>query len=192
MSLEQAQALVLGQSRAWPQTSLHPALRLGYLYQSHPAHLNTLPVLTGAIVYLTTLAFHAVPPARWLAELFSFIQDRSDDLEMCLRRIGHVEGWIDQAAALRHIARGQPAEAAQVAQVLYIVRQCPDSYAQAIALAHQSDAPDIVAPLVGGLSAARLGIAAIQPVLYANYEELLNIAQRLYDERLAIDTENAL
>jgi len=183
MTVEQAQAILYGMAAALDlpvPPELQASLIAGYLHQDQPEPLKNLPVEAGASAYLAALALKQVDPSQWLTQLFTFIEGRSDALEMVLRRVGHVEGWVDQVAALQHIARGQEPAAAQVAQVLYCLRQYPDDYRSAIALALKSEFPSIVALLVGGISAARLGLAAVaQTKIPENYEELLKVAQRL-------------
>lgn len=148
---------------------------IGYLYQRDQSRLRDVAEASGllthghpaavsasiAAAYAIKLALDGVPVgsySRWIMAMTNGISDEFDD---ALRRVGHVGGWTDEEAAIRHIGEGWVGEEA-VALALYCVYRYPDDYGACVQRAANIDGDsDSVACIAGGVMGARLGLDAI-------------------------------
>lgn len=110
-----------------------------------------------ASAYAVKLALDGVPPGQWLPCLLAFVDGMDADLDAALYRVGHAAAWGSHPAAVEHIGRASQAE--QVALAVYHIIRYPDDFT--LAVEHARTTTHDAALLVGGLSAARLGIEAI-------------------------------
>jgi len=113
------------------------------------------------VAYLTKLALDNAPPSGYLRAVFEFAGGLNENFDAALRRVGHVLGWGDEAAALAHIGAGETDEEI-VALALYCVMRYPDDLAAGVRRTGQI--PEVgsrLASIVGGLLGARLGLHAI-------------------------------
>jgi ADP-ribosylglycohydrolase len=148
---------------------------IGVLYQDDPDRLRQVaeasslithrhPAAVAASIgaaYLVKLALDGVEPDSYLSKLAAATMGMCDDYDRALLRVGHVLGWGDEIAAMRHIGEGWVGEEA-LALALYCVTRYPDDYVGAVRRGANSNGDsDSVACIAGGVSAARLGLAAI-------------------------------
>ncbi len=180
---------------------------VGYLYQDNLHRLSEVARATSLIThrhptaiaaslaaaYLVKLALDGEAPASYLSRIYALTTGLSDDLEQALRRVGHVIGWGDEVAAMRHIGDGWISEEA-VALALYCVMRHPDDYVAAVRRGANSNGDsDSIASIAGGILGARLGIEAIPPVWQARCENrtyLLILAERLAAKRATLDMQS--
>ena len=81
-------------------------------------------------------------------------------LMLSMLRVGHVLGWGDEVAALRHIGEGWIGEEA-VALALYCILRYPDSYVDCVRRGANTDGDsDSIACIAGGIMGARLGLGS--------------------------------
>lgn len=176
---------------------------IGYFYQHDPIKLKEVALASGLITHghpaaqaasiaaaaMVKLALDGVHPNDWFRPVLDVAGGISDDFDHAILRIGHVEGWTNKVAALRHIGQGWVGEEA-VAMAFYCVRQFPDDYAAAVRLAANIEGDsDSVACIAGGISAARLGLNAIPEVWKnrcENHDLLLETGQKLAEKRLSL------
>ncbi|MBN1965476.1 MAG: ADP-ribosylglycohydrolase family protein [Anaerolineae bacterium] len=174
---------------------------IGYCYQHDETRLRevahasslithrhpTASAAASAAAYLVKLALDGLAPDGYLARLFAFTAGLSDELDQALRRIGHVLGWGNEVAAMRHIGAGWIAEEA-VALALYCVLRYPDDYVGAVRRAANSDGDsDSVACIAGGVLGARLGLDAIPADWRARCEHAAYLAD--LGTRLAVSRD---
>jgi ADP-ribosylglycohydrolase len=148
---------------------------IGYMYRGDENRLREVAQASGLIThahptavaasiaaaYAVKLALDDVPTAEYLRRLMSFTDGISDEFDAALYRVGHVEAWNDEEAALDHIGLGWTGEEA-VALALYCVLRYPNDYAACVRrAANSSGDSDSVACIAGGVMGARLGLAAI-------------------------------
>ncbi len=181
---------------------------IGYLYQHEPERLAEVarasslithghPAAIAASIgaaYLVKLALDGVDPAFYLHHVCTFVADLSAEMDMALRRVGHVLGWGDEIRAMQHIGQGWVAEEA-VALALYCVMRYPDDYVAVVRRAANIDGDsDSVACIAGGIAAARLGLDSIPADWRArceNHAYIADVGVRLAEKRLRI-AERAL
>lgn len=135
-----------------------------------------------AVAYLTQLALNESPPNDHLRRVFEFVSGLSEDFDAALRRVGHVLGWANEAAALKHIGLGSAAGQA-AALALYCVMRRADDYAAGVRLAASISAGDgLIAGLAGGVLGAQLGLDAI-PMMWRqrceNADDLADLSRQL-------------
>lgn len=177
---------------------------VGYLYQDNLARLSEVAQATSLIThrhpaaiaaslaaaYLVKLALDGESPAAYLTRVHTLTADLSDELDQALRRVGHVIGWGDEIAAMRHIGEGWTGEEA-VALALYCVMRHPDDYVAAVRRsANNNGDSDSIACIAGGIMGARLGIEAIPAAWQARCENrtaLLLLAERLVAKRATLE-----
>lgn len=144
-------------------------------------HPTAIAATIGA-AYLVKLALDGVHPDDYLKRIWEFTDGISEEFQDTLRRVAFVIGWGDEVAAMERIGRGWVAEEA-VALALYCVMRYPDDYVQVVRRAANSEGDsDSVACIAGGISAARLGIAAIPEAWIARLEKqayIEDVARRL-------------
>ncbi|HYO89605.1 MAG TPA: ADP-ribosylglycohydrolase family protein [Candidatus Limnocylindrales bacterium] len=169
---------------------------LGYLYQHDPARLKEVAAASAVITHRHPTAVASAVGAAFavkfaldglpVGELVHRVDDAtrglSDEFSNTLLQIGHVGGWADEEAAMRHIGAGWVGDQA-VALALYCVVRYTDDYAACIRRgANLTGDSDSVASIAGGIVAARLGMAAIPVAWRARIEEreaLLDLAARM-------------
>lgn len=176
---------------------------IGYLYQHDPERLREVAQATSLIThghptalaasvaaaYMVKLALDGIAPERYLHEVVGFVDGLSDELDLALRRVGHVLAWGDEIRAIRRIGEGWVAEEA-VSLALYCVMRYPDDYVTAVRRAANMDGDsDSVACITGGIAAARLGLETI-PVDWRerceNRDGILDLEARLAEKRMQI------
>ncbi|MCS7069911.1 MAG: ADP-ribosylglycohydrolase family protein, partial [Anaerolinea sp.] len=142
---------------------------IGYLYQDDAVALietarasssitHGHPCAAAAAVaaaYAVKLALDGTPVATFIRRIAEVTAEISDEFVQALRRVGHVGGWADEIAAMRHIGQGWIAEEA-VALALYCVLRYPDDYAACVRRAanYEGDS-DSIACIAGGIMGAR-------------------------------------
>lgn len=169
---------------------------IGYLYQHRPERLREVaaasalithrhPTAVAAAVaaaFLVKFALDGVPIHRMVHEVDAVTRGISDEFSNTLLHIGHVAGWTDEEAAMRHIGAGWVGDQA-VALALYCVVRYPDDYAGGIRrAANLTGDSDSVANIAGGILAARLGMEAIPAGWRARIQDreaLLDLGARL-------------
>ncbi|NPV68001.1 MAG: ADP-ribosylglycohydrolase family protein [Anaerolineae bacterium] len=176
---------------------------IGYLYQHDPERLRDVAQATSLIThghptalaasvaaaYLVKLALDGIAPDHYLHEVAVSVDGLSDELDLALRRVGHVLAWGDEIMAMRHIGAGWVAEEA-VSLALYCVMRYPDDYVAAVRRAANMDGDsDSVACIAGGVAAARLGMESI-PADWRdrceNRDGILDLGAHLAEKRLRI------
>jgi ADP-ribosylglycohydrolase len=135
-----------------------------------------------AAAYLVGLALEDVPPGEYLRQVMLFCDGISEDFDAAILRVGHVLGWVDEEAALRHIGEGWVGEEA-VGLALYCVLRYPDDYVACVRRAANTNGDsDSISCIAGGIMGARLGLDAI-PVDWINQCEnrdyLFDLSQRM-------------
>jgi ADP-ribosylglycohydrolase len=148
---------------------------IGYLYRQDESRLREVaeasslithrhPAAVAASIagaYLAGLALEEVPPGEYLRRVMLFCDGVSEDFDAAILRVGHVLGWVDEEAALRHIGEGWIGEEA-IALALYCVLRYPDDYVACVRRAANTDGDsDSIASIAGGIMGARLGLDAI-------------------------------
>lgn len=180
---------------------------IGYLYQDDQEKLKAVALASGIIThghpaaqaasiaaaYMVKLALDGVHPSAWFAPLLHITAGISDEFDQAILRVGHVEGWINRDAALKHIGEGWVGEES-VAIALYCVRQHPDDYTAAVRLAANIDGDsDSTACITGGILGARLGLAALPWTEHTeNRAYLLDLGQRLAQKRQNLNNPHAI
>lgn len=147
-----SEALLMGLAVAPGDEVLQAALLAGYAVGAEHVREHAPTVQTIAIAYMVDLAKQGIRPEAWLQLLFRFVDGLSEQFEATLRRLGHVEGWMNTRAALYHIGDDCP-----VVQALFCLRRQPNDYVAAVELAAQTRAHS----LVSAMSALLLGVEAI-------------------------------
>ncbi|MFC1959179.1 ADP-ribosylglycohydrolase family protein [Chloroflexota bacterium] len=176
---------------------------IGYLYQHDVVRLREVATASSLIThrhdaalaasvgaaYLIKLALDGADPQTYLHRLFEFTDGLSEDFEQALRRVGHVLGWGDEVAAMRHIGEGWVAEEA-VALALYCVLRYPNDYMAVVRRGATSNGDsDSIACIAGGIAGALLGLEAI-PVDWRrrceNHDYLIDSAARLAVKQISL------
>lgn len=173
---------------------------IGYLYQanldrlrevaeasSQITHRHSAAIVSSvAAAYLIKLALDQVSPDEYLGRLYALTEGISNDYDQALHRVGHVQGWGDEVAAMHHIGQGWVAEEA-VALALYCVLRYPDSYVDVVRRGANSDGDsDSIASIAGGVVAARLGLQSIPAGWIERCEKrdyIADVAERLAVKR---------
>lgn len=169
---------------------------IGYMYQHdenrlrHVAHASGLithghPAAVAASIagaYLVKLALDGVPPEEYMRRTMQFCDGISDEFDAAILRVGHVLGWGDEEAALRHIGQGWVGEEA-VGLAVYCVLRYPDDYVTCMRRAANTNGDsDSIACIAGGIMGARLGMEAI-PAAWVdrceNRDYLFDLAERM-------------
>ncbi len=135
-----------------------------------------------AVACLTQLALNESPPNDHLRRVFEFVSGLNEDFDAALRRVGHVLGWTNETAALKHIGLGS-ATGQAAALALYCVMRRADDYAAGVRLAASISAGDgLIAGLAGGVLGAQLGLDAI-PMKWRqrceNADDLADLSRQL-------------
>lgn len=175
---------------------------IGYLYQHDEAQLREVAHNSGIIThghpaaiaasiaaaYVVKLALDGEPPEHYLRKTMQFCDGISDEFDSVMLRIGHVLGWGNQEAAMRHIGEGWVGDEA-VALALYCVLKYPDNYVDCVRRgANSSGDSDSIACIAGGIVAARLGLEAIPSDWIErceNHDYLIDISQRMSSAKTA-------
>ncbi|MGQ9909293.1 MAG: ADP-ribosylglycohydrolase family protein [Candidatus Flexifilum sp.] len=176
---------------------------IGYLYQDNPEALietaRTSSLITHghpcaaaasvAAAYAIKLALDDTPVGMMIPRIAEVTAEISDEFVQALRRVGHVGGWADEIAAMRHIGQGRTAEEA-VALALYCVLRYPDDYTACVRRAANYEGnSDSIACIAGGIMGARLGLDAIPSDWRARCEHadrLQRLAQQMATARTAV------
>lgn len=180
---------------------------IGYLYQWDPEQLDAVARSTAMITHrhptaiasavgaaaAVRFALDGVQVTDLVRAVYEATLGISDEFSDTLLKVGHVGGWVDEEAAMRHIGAGWVGDQA-VALALYCVMRYPDDYVGCIRRgANLTGDSDSVASIAGGISAARLGMEAI-PAEWRDRIEwrdlLLDLARRLGDARLTLETNS--
>jgi ADP-ribosylglycohydrolase len=169
---------------------------IGLVYQHDPAKLREVAHATGiathahpasdaaaiAAAYLIKLALDGVPPEEYVRQTMAFVEGLSTEFDEALLRIGHVQEWTDEYAAINHVGSGWVGEEA-VAMAIYCANRYPDDFVGAVRRAVNIPGDsDSVGCITGGLLAARLGLDAIPTDWIARLEHveyLTDVAKRL-------------
>jgi ADP-ribosylglycohydrolase len=169
---------------------------LGYLYQHDAQRLKEVAAASAMIThrhptaiasavgaaFAVKLALDAVPVRELVYRVDEATRGLSDEFSNTLLQIGHVGGWTDEEAAMRHIGAGWVGDQA-VALALYCVVRYPDDYVGCVRRgANLTGDSDSVASIAGGISGARLGLDAIPSGWRARIEDrdaLVDLAARL-------------
>lgn len=159
------------------------AMLIGSLYRYNLEQMRQMIVTTLSIptpgeaaaglgvAYLTKLALDNAPPSGHLRAVFEVAGSLNENFDAALRRVGHVLGWGDEAAALAHIGAGETDEEI-VALALYCTMRYPNDLAAGVRRAGQiSEVGSRLAGIVGGLLGARLGLNAIPTAWLQSCEE---------------------
>lgn len=125
----------------------------GLITHGHPAAVAAS--IAGA--YLVKLALTGEHISHYMRRVMTFCDGISDEFDAAILRIGHVLGWGDEEAAMRHIGEGWVGEEA-VALALYCVLRYDDDYVACMRRAANSNGDsDSIACIAGGIMGARLG-----------------------------------
>lgn len=169
---------------------------IGYAYQNDPAKLREVAHATGiathahpasdaaaiGAAYLIKLALDGVAPEEYVRETLAFTSGISDEFHTAMLRVGHVQEWTDEYAAINHLGSGWVGEEA-VAMAVYCAIRHRDDFVRAVQRAANIPGDsDSVACITGGLVAARVGLAGIPKDWIARLEhldQLTDIADRL-------------
>lgn len=169
---------------------------IGYLYADDDHRLYQVAEASGVITHRHPAAIAASIAAAYLVKLaltgahvqdyprltLRFVDGINDDFDGAMYRLGHVMGWADEEAALRHIGEGWTGEEA-VALALYCVLRYPDDYEACVRRAANTNGDsDSIASIAGGIMGARLGLGAIPAAWRARCEHesyLRDLAGRL-------------
>lgn len=138
-----------------------------------------------AAAYAVALTLSGTHLTDYAARILRFCDGISDDFEYAVLRVGHVLGWSDEDAAMRHIGDGTNADEA-LALALYCVLRYEDDDMACIQRAASIDGPShVVAGLAGGLAAMRQGGIQGLPVdsitALENGDYLDEVAARMVD-----------
>lgn len=174
---------------------------LGYIYQHDAERLRILAAASSRITHLhptavaasvtaaywVKLALDGTAPESFIRQTLDFVAGMSDDLDAALLRIGHVMGWGDSDAAIRHIAPNGWIVEEVLAVALYSVLRSPDDYAWAVRRAALIDGDsDSTAAIAGGIMGARLGVGGLPADWVARCErrdDLRDLCRRLQEAR---------
>jgi ADP-ribosylglycohydrolase len=169
---------------------------IGYAYQNDPTKLREVAHATGiathahpasdaaaiGAAYLIKLALDGIPPEEYVRETLAFTDGISADFDTTMLRVGHVQEWTDEYAAITHLGSGWIGEEA-VAMAVYCAVRHRDDFVRAVhrAVNIPGDS-DSVGCITGGLVAARVGLDGIPKNWIARLEhldELTDLARRL-------------
>lgn len=169
---------------------------IGLAYQNDPSRLREVAHATGiathahpasdaaaiAAAYLIKLALDGVPPEEYVRETLAFTDGISDEFDAAMLRVGHVQEWTDEYAAITHLGSGWIGEEA-VAMAVYCASRHRDDFVRAVQRAVNIPGDsDSVGCITGGLVAARVGLAGLPKDWIARLEhldELTDLAKRL-------------
>lgn len=173
------------------------AAGIGYLYRHDDAALYEMAKMSSLIThrhpaaiaaaiaaaYLVKLALTGAHTNQYLRRTMLFCDRISDDFDAAMLRVGHVLGWADEEAALRHIGEGWVGEEA-VALAIYCVLRYEDDYVACMRrAANTSGDSDTIGCIAGSIMGARLGSTDGIPADWIerceNREGLLNLARRM-------------
>lgn len=169
---------------------------IGYLYQNDDDRLREIAQASAAFThrhpgaiasavasaYLVKLALNNTPVNQFLQQVIQFCGGISEDLDAALLRVGHVLGWMDEEAAMRHIGEGWNG-VETVALAIYCVLRYTDNYTDCVRRAANTNGnSDSIACIAGGMMGARFGLNTI-PVKWAtrceNAEYLMELGSRM-------------
>ncbi|MFW5748887.1 MAG: ADP-ribosylglycohydrolase family protein [Chloroflexota bacterium] len=170
---------------------------IGCFYRDDPAQLHTTAeavcrvthahpdavAASIAMAYTIALTVNGAHITEYVRKIMSFCDGLSEELDMALLRVGHVLGWTDEIAAMRHIGSGWKATEA-VALALYCVLRYEGDYTGCVRrAANFSGASTTVAALAGAVSAARSGTPDALPADWVarceNRDYLLDLGKRM-------------
>ncbi len=169
---------------------------VGYLYQHDPVRLKEVAAASAVIThrhptavasavgaaFAIKFALDGVPNSELVFQVSEATLGMSDEFSNTLLHVGHVGGWADEEAAMRHIGAGWVGDQA-VALALYCIVRYPEDYSDCIRRgANLTGDSDSVASIAGGISAARLGMDAIPAAWRARIEDretLFDLGARL-------------
>ncbi|GAB4509546.1 MAG: ADP-ribosylglycohydrolase family protein [Anaerolineae bacterium] len=170
---------------------------IGYFYRNDEARLYEVARASGmlthghpaavaasiAAAYLVKLALTGAHTHQYIAKTLAFCDGISDEFDAAMLRIGHVLGWVDEEAAMRHIGEGWVGDEA-VALALYCVLRYDDDYVACMRRAANSNGDsDSIACIAGGIMGARLGSLAGLPAEWVarceNHDYLMDLARRM-------------
>lgn len=169
---------------------------IGYLYQHDEIRLREVAHASGLIThghpaavaasiagaYLVKLALDGVPADEYMRRTMTFCDGISEEFDAAILRIGHVLGWGDEEAALRHIGEGWVGDEA-IALALYCVLRYPNDYAACVRRgANTNGDSDSIACIAGGIMGTRLGLDAIPAAWIKrceNRDYLIDLANRM-------------
>jgi len=174
---------------------------IGYLYQYDGERLYKIAKESGRIThghpaavaasiaaaYLVSLALTGAHTTQYLSKVMQFCDGISDEFDAAILRVGHVLGWGDEEAAMRHIGEGWVGEEA-VALALYCVLRYDDDYVACMRRAANSNGDsDSIACIAGGIMGARLGSVDGIPSEWVdrceNRDYLFDLAARMASAR---------
>jgi len=125
----------------------------------HPAALAAT-VGAGYMVAATVQGIHI---NEYVNKTMLFCDGISDVFDTTLLRIGHVLGWVDEDAALKHIGSGQTA-VEMVVMALYCVLRYDDDFIACVCRAANTNGDSAaIAAIAGAIMGARLGDPAQLP-----------------------------
>jgi ADP-ribosylglycohydrolase len=169
---------------------------IGLVYQGAAARLREVAHATGiathanpasdaatiAAAYLIKLALDGVPPEEYVRETLAFTDGISSDFDEAMLRVGHVQEWTDEYAAINHIGSGWIGEEA-VAMAVYCATRHRDDFVRAVRRAVNIPGDsDSVGCITGGLVGARVGLDGLPQEWIARLEHfdvLTDVANRL-------------
>ena len=169
---------------------------VGFAYQNDPVRLREVAHATGlathahpasdaatiGAAYLIKLALDGVPPENYVRETLAFTDGISDDFDEAMLRVGHVQEWTDEYAAITHLGSGWIGEEA-VAMAVYCATRYRDDFVGAVRRAVNIPGDSVsVGCITGGLVAARVGLEGIPKDWIARLEhldDLTDLAKRL-------------
>jgi ADP-ribosylglycohydrolase len=169
---------------------------IGFAYQADPGKLREIAHATGiathahpasdaaaiAAAYLIKLALDGVPPEEYIRQTLAFTDGLSGEFDDAMLRIGHVQEWTDEYAAITQLGSGWVGEEA-VAMAVYCAIRHQDDFASAVRRAVNIPGDsDSVGCITGGLVAARVGLDGIPKNWIAQLEHLdylTDVANRL-------------
>lgn len=170
---------------------------IGYLYRDDDERLYEVAKASGIIThghpaavaasiagaYLVKLALTGAHTTQYMSKVMTFCDGISDEFDAAILRVGHVLGWTDEEAALRHIGQGWVGEEA-IALALYCVLRYDDDYVACVRRGANSNGDsDSVACIAGGIMGARLGSLDGIPSGWVarceNRDYLMDLAKRM-------------
>lgn len=118
---------------------------------------------TLAAGYMVAATMQGIHVNEYVNKTMTFCDGISDVFDTTLLRIGHVLGWVDEDAALKHIGTGQsPVDT--VVMALYCVLRYDDDFIACVGRAATTDGDSAaIAAIAGAIMGVRLGDVNLLP-----------------------------
>lgn len=174
---------------------------IGYLYQHDTPRLVEVASASGIIThghpaavaaciaaaYLVKLALDAVHPREYLREVIQITDGISPEFDQVMYRVGQAH-FASEEKCLTHIGEGWVGDEA-VGLAIWCVTQYPEDYVATVRRgANTNGDSDSIACIAGGISAARLGVAAVPDAWRdrcENRDYIVELSERMFAARQA-------